>query len=55
MKVIPLKNIKEIEIRNGKITIIYLDNSKMIIPADDVKFDIDYKNSNDSPEIDHCI
>lgn len=55
MKILPLNNIKELSIKDGKVNITYNDGSKMIIPADDVKFLADYKNLNDSPEIDHCI
>lgn len=55
MKIIPLQNIKEIEVKDNKLFIIYQDGSKMTMPADNVKFDINYKNNNNSPEIDHCI
>lgn len=51
--ILPLQNINQIEIKDGKVIITY--NNKMTLPSKNIKFDINYKNLNNSPEVDHCI
>lgn len=55
--IIPINNIKKIEINNNTITITYDDSTKRIINKDNniIIFEKDYINTNDSPIIDHCI
>ncbi len=55
--IIPINNIKKIEINSHSIIIIYDDNTKRTIKKDKniIIFEKDYINTNNSPIIDHCI
>ncbi len=55
--IIPINNIKKIEINNNSIIILYDDNTKRTIKKDNnvIIFEKDYINTNNSPIIDHCI
>lgn len=55
MKVLPLKNIKEIFWSDNKIYITYDDNTKLITNAEGIKLVSDYVNDNEIPLNDHCL
>jgi len=55
--IIPIDNIKTLEINNNTVIITYDDNTKRIINKDNniLIFKKNYINPNNSPIIDHCI
>lgn len=55
MKELPIKNIKEVFWLDSKIYITYLDGTKLIANAKDIKLVSDYSNDNQIPLNDHCL
>ena len=52
---LPIENIKEVHWTNGKIHILYKDNTKFIANADEIKLISDYMNESEIPLNDHCL
>jgi hypothetical protein len=53
-EMISLNNVQSIKIKQGIVTITYKDGIKFTT-KDDIILELDYKNKNDYPLVDHCI
>jgi hypothetical protein len=56
MKKYSLNNIRSLRFNNGNISIEYIDGTNFCINnVGEIMFEIDLKNENDQPLVDHCI
>jgi hypothetical protein len=56
MKKYSLNNIKSLMIKDGNLTIEYIDGVKVLInDANEIIFSLDLRNENDQPLVNHCI
>jgi|Laugrespbdmm15sn_2_1035079.scaffolds.fasta_scaffold298556_2 hypothetical protein len=55
--IVPINNIKRLEVYNHSIVITYDDNTKRTLKKDNntIIFEKDYINPNNSPIVDHCL